>query len=156
MKHPVSASRYGVATLILLFVRGALHTPAQIQPPKVLDQPATVLSYLPLGGAAVTGIQLRQREGKRYLFLETAAQPGFIVVNITKAKKPVVVKDVSLPTEIESGSFQLVSHGLAVVATSTSPSEPQSPRTPARDPNLHGRHRDGYRLRQRPVLLYEQ
>jgi len=129
MKHPASASRYRTAVLLLLFAGGAVGTSAQIEPPKVLDERATVLSHLPLGGAAVTGIQLRHREGKRYLFLETAGQPGFIVVNITKPKKPVVLKDINLPKEIESGSFQLVGQGLALVATSTTPSEPPVPKT---------------------------
>lgn len=78
---------------------------AQTQPPKVLDQPATVISHLTLNGAAVTGIGTRQRQGRQYLFLENAGQPGLVVVDITKPKAPVPVKDVNLPKDIESGSF---------------------------------------------------
>jgi hypothetical protein len=129
MKHLISATRYSVAVLLLLFAFGATRIPAQMQPPKVLDQPAKVISHLPLEGAAVTGIQVRQREGRQYLFLETARDPGLIVVNITKPKKPVVVKDANLLKNIESGSYQSMGRGLALVTTSPTPNDPPTPKT---------------------------
>lgn len=72
---------------------------------------------------------MRQREGRQHLFLETAGDPGLIVVNITKPKKPVLVKDVNLLKNIESGSFQSMGRGLALVTTTSTPNDPPVPKT---------------------------
>lgn len=56
MKHPISATRYSVGAFLLLFAFGATRSSARMQSPKVLDQPAKVISHSPPEGAGVTGI----------------------------------------------------------------------------------------------------
>jgi len=129
MRHLIPATRCGVALLLIILAASARATFAQIQPPKVLDQPATVISHLPLDGAVVSGIHLRQRGGKKYLYLETSGKPGIMVVNITKAKKPSVVKDVDLPKDVRADSLQMIGNGLALAEASNGESPPPVPRT---------------------------
>ena len=129
MDHSNPASRCGTALLLIVFAGSAHSTFAQIQPPKVLDQPATVLSHLPLDGAVVSGIHLRQRGGKKFLYLETSGKPAILVVNITKAKKPFLVKDVDLPKDLRPGSLEMIGHGLALAESSNAQTEPAVPRT---------------------------
>jgi len=116
------------ALLLIVLAGSARGTFAQIQPPKVLDQPATVIAHLPLGGAVVSGIHLRQRGSKKYLYLETSGKPGIIVVNICKVKKPSLVKDVDLPEDVRAGSLEMIGHGLALAETSKAQSAPAVPR----------------------------
>lgn len=128
MKCPISAIHYKFAGFSALFAVAGSISSAQIEPPKVLDQPATVISHLSLEGAAITFIQPGLRRGRKYLLLQTA-EHGFLVVNVTKPKKPFLVQDVNLPKDIETGSFQLMGHGLALVASSPTPNQPPTPKT---------------------------
>ena len=59
MRHSILPNRWGFGSVLTLLVGSAPCSCAQIQPPKVLDQPATVISHLPLDGAMVRGIHLR-------------------------------------------------------------------------------------------------
>ena len=133
MDHSIPATRCGVALLLIILIilgNSALRAFAQIQPPKVLDQPATVISHLPLDGAVVSGIHLRQRSGKKYLYLETSGKPGIVVVNITKVKKPAVVKDVDLPKDVRADSLQMIGNGLALAESSEAQNAPAAPPVP--------------------------
>ena len=130
MDHSIPALRRGVALLLIILACGGAGTFAQIQPPKVLDQPATVISHLPLDGAVVSGIHLRQRSGKKYLYLETSGKPGIMVVNITKVKKPTVVKDTDLPKDVRAESLQMIGNGLALAEASEAQNAPAAPAVP--------------------------
>jgi hypothetical protein len=114
--------RLGQSVLVtfLACINSPVYT--QVQPPKVLDQPATVIGHLPLPQKTVTGIHLRQRGGKKYAYLETSGNPGIIVVNITKPKKPVIVNQVNWPGDAPSGTLTEIGHGLAVAESSSDPS----------------------------------
>ncbi|HYA61653.1 MAG TPA: hypothetical protein VED66_00525 [Candidatus Sulfotelmatobacter sp.] len=129
MEHSIPATRCGVALLLIILSASPRATSAQIQPPRVLDEPATVIAHLPLDGVVVSGIHLRQLGGKKYLYLETSGKPGIMVVNITKAKKPSVVKDVDLPKDVRTDSLEMIGHGLALTETSNAQSAPAVPRT---------------------------
>lgn len=74
-------------------------------------------------------IQLRQRGGKQYLYLETSGKPGILVVNITKPKKPAVMKDVDLPKDVQMDWLQMIGHGLALASTSNMERAPVVPQT---------------------------
>jgi hypothetical protein len=113
----------------MFLTAGATATPAQIQPPKVLDEPATVISHLPLNGAVVSAIHLRHRGGKKYLYLETSGSPGILVVNITKPKKPALLNEVDLPESARTGSLEMIGHGLALSETSNAKEPPAAPKT---------------------------
>jgi len=76
MDHSILAKRHCLALVLIVLAGGASYGSPQIQPPKVLDQPATVIGPLPLGGVVVSGIRLRQRDSKKYLSLETSDKPG--------------------------------------------------------------------------------
>jgi hypothetical protein len=129
MHHSILANRRGLI-LILMVLAGSAHCSfAQIQPPKVLDQPAKVISHLPLDGAVVRGIHFQQRRSKKYLYLETSGKPGIMVVNITKPKKPFVMKDVDLPKDVRVDSLQMIGNGLALAETSNEEGAPAVPKT---------------------------
>lgn len=88
-----------------------------------------VISHLPLDELVVRGIYLRQRGGKKYLYLVTSGKPGIILVNVSKAKKPFVMKDVDLPKDVRVESLDLIGNGLALMETSNEQSAPAVPRT---------------------------
>lgn len=100
MHHLILANCRSLILILMVLAGSAQCSFAQIQPPKVLDEPAKVISHLPLNGAVVGGIHLEQRDSKKYLYLETSGKPGIMVVNITKVKKPFVMKDVDLPKDV--------------------------------------------------------
>lgn len=68
MYDPILASRSGLAFALIVLAGSAPCSSAQIQPAKVLDQPAMVISHLPLDELVVRGIYLRQRGGKTSSF----------------------------------------------------------------------------------------
>lgn len=59
MRHSILTNRRGFVFVLTVLAGSAPCSFAQIQPSKVLDQPATMISHLPLDGAMVRGIHLR-------------------------------------------------------------------------------------------------
>lgn len=129
MYDSILASRSGLAFALIVLAGSAPCSSAQIKPPKVLDQPAMVISHLSLDELVVRGIYLRQRGGKKYLYLVTSGKPGIMLVNVTKAKKPFVMKEVDLPKDVRVESLDLIGDGLALMETSNEQSAPTLPRT---------------------------
>ena len=118
MHHSILANRGSLMFILMVLAGSAQCSFAQIQPPKVLDQPAKVISHLPVDGAVVSRIHLEQRRSKKYLYLETSGKPGIMVVNITKVTKPFVMKDVDLPKDIRVDSLRMIGNGLALAEMS--------------------------------------
>ena len=102
MYDSILASRSGLAFALIVLACSASRSSAQIKPRKVLD------SHLSLDELVVRGIYLRQRGGKKYLYLVTSGKPGIMLVNVTKAKKPFVMKEVDLPKDVRVESLDLI------------------------------------------------
>src|SRR5215469_16222614 len=68
---------------------------AQIEPPKVLDQPATVSSA-----------------AKKYLYLETSGKPGIMSGKHYQSQKAIfLIKDGDLPKDVRVDSLQMIGNG---------------------------------------------
>src|SRR5580698_2410652 len=78
---------------ILVALAGA----SERQQLKSTDVPATVIAHLPLPQA--TGIQMLLQKDKdkndkerQYLYVQQAAKQGFMIVDVTKPERPVLLK----------------------------------------------------------------
>jgi len=104
-----------------------------------------VIAHLPLSGAAVSQLVLRQHGSKQYLYVEQGSKEGFAVVDVTKPDQPNVIRTEAWPNEASTGKLQMVGGRLALaeasdnaIAETTSPTEtvnvldlsdPSNPRT---------------------------
>ena len=134
-----------VAALLGIFVGVSAGASAKHRASKPVPQQATVIAHLPLSGAAVSQLVLRQHGSKQYLYVEQGSKEGFAVVDVTKPDQPNVIRTEAWPNEASTGKLQMVGGRLALaeasdnaIAETTSPTEtvnvldlsdPSNPRT---------------------------
>lgn len=129
MRHSILANRRGFVFVLTVLAGSAPCSSAQIQPPKVLDQPATMINHLPPRCLRWIPLTIAPSSGNKYLYLEPSGKPGIMVLNITNAKKPFLIKDVDFPKDVRVDSLQMIGNGLALAEASNEPSAPAVPRT---------------------------
>lgn len=107
----VSKSAVAVWLLLLLAILAA----GSSQPaPKPTDVPATVIAHLPLPQATGSQMFLQKQNGKNYLYVQQASKQGFMVVDVTKAEKPNLLKRTAATNEATAGNLQMVSPDVAI------------------------------------------
>jgi hypothetical protein len=99
-----------LSLLLALVPAGASDQPA----PKPTDVPATVIAHLPLPQATGSQMFLQKQEGKNYLYVQQASKDGFMVVDVTKADKPNLLKRTAAPNPATAGNIQMVSPDVAI------------------------------------------
>jgi hypothetical protein len=88
---------------------------ASNEPPrKPTDVPATVIAHLPLPQATGNQMFLQRQEGKNYLYVQQASKQGFMVVDVSKADKPNLLKRTAAPNPATSGNLEMVSPDVAI------------------------------------------
>jgi|SRR5208283_5304526 len=84
--------------------------------PKPTDVPATVIAHLPL--PQTTGSQmLLQRDNAKhhlYLYVQQATKQGFMVVDVSKPEKPILLKRTAESNQSTAGNLQMVSPDVAI------------------------------------------
>jgi hypothetical protein len=104
--------------LLAFFAAAAPGAHAKHHPDKSPAQPAVVVAHLPLGGASVNQIFLREQGGMQYLYLGEASKDGLAIVNVTTPNQPSIVKLMAWPNEGFSGKVHMVGDRLALAETS--------------------------------------
>jgi|SRR5580658_1909432 hypothetical protein len=129
MKIPRAFQRTNVLALLLLLV--PLASASEQPTPKPTDVPATVIAHLPLPQATGSQMLLQKVNGKQYLYIQQAAKQGFMVVDVSKADNPSLLKRTAESNQATAGSLQIVSPDVAIAeapektpATLTSNSHP--------------------------------
>jgi hypothetical protein len=108
----------GKALLFLAFFAAAVPgANAKHRPVKPAEQPALVIAHLPLGGASVNQMFLREQGGIQYLYLGESSKDGLAIVDVTKANQPSIIKRIAWLNEGSTGKLQLVGDRLALAET---------------------------------------
>ena len=82
--------------------------------PAPAEQPVTIVAHVPLSGSPTNQMDLRENDGKQYLYIGANSNQGVTIVDVTNPGQPNVVRRLSWPNEASSGRLQLVSVGLAL------------------------------------------
>jgi hypothetical protein len=117
--HKANARQHIRTALLLLtfFAAAAPGADAKHHPDKPAAQPAVVVAHLPLGGASVNQIFLREQGGMQYLYLGEASKDGLAIVNVTTPNQPSIVRLMAWPNEGSTGKLQMVGDRLALAET---------------------------------------
>src|SRR5208282_3529210 len=86
-----SHARLGLA-LLTLFAAIAPSAFATDKPSKPQDVPATVVAHLSLPAAPGNQMLLQRKGSKQYLYIQQASKQGYMIVDVTKANEPSVLK----------------------------------------------------------------
>src|ERR1700730_7149459 len=107
----------GIALLLLAFLVGAPGANAKHRADKPAVQPALVIAHLPLEGASVNQIFLREQGDSQYLYLGEASKDGLAVVDVTRPNQPSIIQHISWSNEGSAAKLQMVGHRLALAET---------------------------------------
>jgi len=101
-----------VALTLCLF---SLHLFADSAPaPKPTDVSATVIAHVPLPETTGSQMFLQKQDAKRYLYVQQASKQGFMVVDVTKADKPNLLKRTASPNPATAGNLQMMTPDIAI------------------------------------------
>jgi hypothetical protein len=99
--------------LILWFT--ALFAGASDQPTaKPTDVPASVIAHLPLPQPTGSEMMLQKEHGKEYLYVQQAAKPGYMVVDVTTPDAPSLLKRVPGSNQSTEGDLKMVTPTVAI------------------------------------------
>lgn len=76
--------------------------------------PATVIAHLPLPQPTGNQMLLQKENGKQYLYIQQASKQGFMVVDVSKADKPSLLKRTAQTGQATAGNMQMVSPDVAI------------------------------------------
>jgi|SRR5580658_3343597 hypothetical protein len=108
------AAVFQIRLLVLLFLLPAVGFAKDEPPKKPTDVPATVIAHLPLPEATGSQMFLQKTEGKNYLYVQQASKQGFMVVDVSKADKPNLLKRTAAPNPATAGNIEMVSPDVAI------------------------------------------
>jgi hypothetical protein len=73
-----------------------------------------VLARLPLRGIAVEQMFLEESGGRNYLYIRRAGQPGYTVVDVTQARHPRILKQITLSKDFPRETLENLGAGLGI------------------------------------------
>jgi hypothetical protein len=118
MKNPFRAPLRTYACILSLLLLPALSAVANDQPaPKPTDVPATVIAHLPLPQATGSEMMLQKEHGKEYLYVQQAAKPGYMVVDVSHPEAPSLLKRVPGSNQATEGDIKMVTPTTAIAET---------------------------------------
>lgn len=109
-------ARVGLALLSLFAVIAPI-TFANDKPTKPQDVPATVVAHLPLPSAAGNQMLLQRKGSKQYLYIQQASKQGYMIVDVTKADEPNVLKRTAPANQATAGNLEIVGPDVAIAET---------------------------------------
>lgn len=104
----------GVCATVLAVIVSYSASATDAPPKKPTDVPATVIAHLPLPQATGNQMFLQRQEGKNYLYVQQASKQGFMVVDVSKADKPNLLKRTAAPNPATAGNLEMVSPDVAI------------------------------------------
>jgi hypothetical protein len=100
-----------------------------------------VLARLPLPGTPVRQMFLQESGGRQYLYIRQVSQPGYTVIEVTKAWRPSIVKQINLPNDFPRETLEMVGVGLGIAGrpdtvdkTGNEPASHRTEEAPSNDP----------------------
>jgi hypothetical protein len=120
---PESHVRIGLV-LLTLFAAIAPGAFATNKPANPQDLSATVVAHLPLPSAAGNQILLMRKGSKQYLYIQQASKQGYMIVNVTKANEPSVLKHTAPANQATAGDLEIVGPDVAIAEAPETNSAP--------------------------------
>ena len=109
MKNLFRAPLQTYACILSLLLLPAVLASADDQPaPKPTDVPATVIAHLPLPQATGSEMMLQKEHGKQYLYVQQAAKPGYMVVDVSHPESPSLLKRAPGSNQATEGNLKMV------------------------------------------------
>ncbi|MFY9908239.1 MAG: hypothetical protein WAK56_00265 [Candidatus Sulfotelmatobacter sp.] len=109
MKNLFRAPLHTYACILSLLLLPAVLASADDQPaPKPTDVPATVIAHLPLPQATGSEMMLQKEHGKQYLYVQQAAKPGYMVVDVSHPESPSLLKRAPGSNQATEGDLKMV------------------------------------------------
>lgn len=115
MKHFFKVPLQTYLRVFALLLSSAMLAGATDQPaPKPTDVPATVIAHLPLPQATGSEMMLQKEHGKQYLYVQQAAKPGYMVVDVSKPDIPALLKREAGSNKSTEGNLKMVTPSVAI------------------------------------------
>jgi len=114
METPFRALRVHAVVVSLLLLPAFLASASEENTPKPTEVPATIIAHLPLPQPAGSQMLLQRENGKHYLYVQQAGKQGFMVVDVTKAEKPALLKRTAESNQSTRGTLEMVSPDVAI------------------------------------------
>lgn len=106
----------GVAILTFAVILAATCPAAEDSAKKSTDVPATVIAHLPLPQATGSQMFLQRDEGKSYLYVQQATKQGFMIVDVSKADMPRLLKSKAEGSQAMSGNLEMVGPDVGIAS----------------------------------------
>ena len=105
--------RIGLAllTLFAAITPSAFATDKPVMPQSL---PATVAAYLALPSAPGNQMLLQRKGNKQYLYIQQASKQGYMIVDVTKATQPNVLKRTAPANQATAGNLEIVGPDVAI------------------------------------------
>ncbi len=81
---------------------------------KPTDVPATVIGHLALPQATGSEMMLQKEHGKEYLYVQQAAKPGYMVVDVSHPETPSLLKRAPGSNQATEGDLKMVTPTVAI------------------------------------------
>jgi hypothetical protein len=105
--------RIGLA-LLTLFAAIAPTTFATDKPAMTQSLPATVVAHLALPSAPGNQMLLQRKGNKQYLYIQQASRQGYMIIDVTKATRPNVLKRTAPANQATAGNLEIVGPDVAI------------------------------------------
>jgi|ERR1035438_7201613 hypothetical protein len=103
-----------LSSVLISSVLIALASASERAAPKPTDLPATIIAHLPLPQATGAQMLLQKEDSKQYLYIQQATKQGFMIVDVTKAEKPSLLKRTAESNQSTAGNLEMVSPDIAI------------------------------------------
>jgi hypothetical protein len=112
-----------VFTLLPILLLAILAVPFSVAKGKPSDygvQRVSVIAHLPISGTPVTQMFVQEQGGKEYLYMQQTSQPGYTIIDVSRANRPKVVKRDAFQNRNSGEKLQMMSGGIALSETPAS------------------------------------
>jgi hypothetical protein len=114
MKNTLKGSLQGCAFALSLLLLPAALIATDQPAPKPTDVPATVIGHLSLPQATGSEMMLQKEHGKDYLYVQQAAKPGYMVIDVSRPDDPKLLKREPGSNQSTTGNLQMVTPTVAI------------------------------------------
>lgn len=107
-----------VLALLTWFGATALPALAKEKESKPTGLPATVVAHTSLPSDPGGQMRLKRKGRKQYLYIQQASKQGFMIVDVSKADEPNVLRGTAAAAQATSGSLEMVGPDVALSESS--------------------------------------
>src|SRR5271166_5803153 len=96
-----------VTTLVFLTLFVASNAMAKDKDAKPVGVPATVVAHVTLPSDPGSQMLLQRKGSKQYLYIQQASKQGFMIVDVSKANQPIILKGTVPAAQAPSGDLEM-------------------------------------------------